>query len=350
MSAIDSSATNKPYRSDLAYQISGDLDTSQKIAKWMANGSYFYFLKGEGAEKKSLDTHSLLTLNLCMMNGSIPALYGGVTASVAKRAEKAAAFIASYNPDIFLAQEVTLESSKSLFDAMKKEYPYFWTGIGIEPGKKEANLFVASKYSITSEPIFIPFPPEMQAEYEYPGNLNELYGKRLIWRGFFAIETPTHWIVTTHLEPGNKEKGLPYRRKQLVYLTEQMDKVAGKKPYILSGDMNVARTTDEANEYYLSGIPDLYYDYYTEKHPEFDDFTFTCTNLFTARTNKQPEPTTESDRHEIDDYVLIRKHQKDRFKNLQVELLRGTYDVSKDPSEAITDHRAYLARYELLKI
>lgn len=305
----------------------------------------FFYRMGQGSEKTDFTAHSLMTLNLCMMNETIPSIYGGMTASVSERAQKAAHFVASYNPDIFLAQEVTLQSSYFLFEAMKDQYPHFWTGVGLEPGVKEADLFIASKYPIVSKPIFIPFP--MQDEYEYPGNLNQMYGKRLIERGFFAIETDTHWIVTTHMEPGNIKKGLPFRIKQLAYLTEKMDQIAKDKPYILAGDINVARTDDDVNEYLLSGIPDLYYDYYTENHPEFDDSTFTCTNLFTIRVNHKDEPAKESDRNEIDDYVLIRKTGKDRFKNLNVELLKATYDLSKDPSEAISDHRAYLAHYEI---
>lgn len=281
------------------------------------------------------------------MNEFIPALYGGVTAPVASRAEKAAAFVATYDPDIFLAQEVTLKSSIPLFEAMKDQYPHFWTGIGIQPGVKEADLFVASKYPIVSKPVFEPFPPEMQDKYQYPKNLNASYGDRLIERGFFAVETSTHWIVTTHLEPGSKERGFPYRQKQLAFLTEKMDQIAGEKPYLLAGDLNLARTDDEANEYPASGIAEYYDDYSTWEHPEFNDSTFTCTNLFTIRTNDQSEPEKESEKNEIDDYVLVRKTKKEAFKRFDVELLKGTYDLSKDPSEAITDHRAYLARYEV---
>lgn len=308
---------------------------------------YFYYLKGNGPKKTNFDSHSLLTLNLCMMNASLPALYGGMTAPVPLRAQKAADFVTAQNPDIFLAQEVTLESSKALFQAMQDQYPHFWVGMGVEPGVKEADLFVASKYPILREPIFVPFPETMQNEYEYPDNLNELYGKRLIERGFFAIETSKYWIVTTHLEPGNMEKGLPFRRIQLSYLTTLMDQISGGKPYILTGDINVARTDDEMNEYPSSGIPDLYYDPYTELHPEFNEDTFTCTNLFTIRVNHKLEPLKESDRNEIDDYVLIRKQYKDRFKNLTVTLLKNTYDLSKDPSESITDHRAYMASFSI---
>lgn len=308
---------------------------------------YFYYRKGSGLEKTNFDSHSFLTLNLCMMNASLPALYGGMTAPVPLRAQKAADFVVVQNPDIFLAQEVTLESSKALFEAMQDQYPHFWVGVGLEPGVKEADLFVASKYPILSEPIFIPFPETMQNEYEYPGDLNKLYGNRLIERGFFAIETSKYWIVTTHLEPGNIEKGLPFRRIQLIFLTEIMDEIAGEKPYILAGDINVARTDDDVDEYPSSGIPDLYYDPFTELHPEFNEDTFTCTNLFTIRVNHKPEPSKESDRNEIDDYVLIRKQYKDRLKNLNITLLKNTYDLSKDPSESITDHRAYLAHFEV---
>lgn len=323
----------------------GHFQTSQKISQQ----EHFYYRPGSGEEKKKFTTHTLLTLNTCMMDGILPSIYGGMTGPVSERAKRAADFVKEENPDIFVAQEVTLQSSRFLYEELKDAYPHFWVGMGIEPGKKEADLFVASKYPIQGEPIFVPFSKEMQNVYEYPFELNKEYGDRLIERGFFALETSQFWIVTTHLEPGNKEKGLPFRQKQLAFLTDYMDQVAKAtgKPYLLAGDLNFARTDDEMDEYASSGIPDLYADPYTEQHPEFDESTFTCTNLFTYRVNGKDEPVQEWERNEIDDYVLIRKPYLDSFSSFEVELLKGTYDTSKSPSEAISDHRAYKAVFIL---
>jgi len=307
----------------------------------------YEYKKGLGEEKKEFDTNSFLTLNLCMLKGRLPALYGGATAPVAERADRLARVLEKESPDIFIAQEVPLESSAALVEALKKQYPHFWTGIGLVPGEQESDLFVASKYPILSDPIFVSFPEDMQRVQKLPPDIQQLYPKRIIERGFVALETEHFWLVTTHMEPGNRDDGSSYRTRQLHYLTEQVDQLTldSGKPYILAGDLNITRTAESDDEYTTSGIPDLYYDFYTEQHPTFDETTYTCTNLLTFWVNDQPVPRDPREQNEIDDYVLIRKHQKERFKNLDVHLLTNTYDLSQDPYEALTDHRAYKASF-----
>lgn len=309
---------------------------------------FYVYRNGLGAEKKDVGTHSFLTLNLCMFKGRLPALFGGATAPVAERAERLAKLLEDESPDIFVAQEVPLESGDYLFEALKNQYPHFWVGIGLKPGEQESDLFVASKYPILSDPVFVPFPDEMQRVYTLPPDIQKMYPKRIIERGFFCLETEHYWMVTTHMEPGDRKQGSPYRTQQLRYLTDKMDELTTQsgKPYILAGDLNITRTAESDDEYSTtSGIPELYYDFYTEHYPRFDETTYTCTNLLTFWVNGEPVPSDLREQNEIDDYVLIRKHHKERFRNMDVRLLTNTYDLSKDPYEALTDHRAYKASF-----
>ena len=332
----------------LAASLSSNATSSSTTTLEQPANQFYVYQSGLGEEKKEFDTNTFLTLNVCMFKGRLPSLFGGTTAPVAERAERLARFLEKESPDIFVAQEVPLESGVLVFEALKEQYPHFWMGIGLVPGEKESDLFVASKYPILSDPIFVPFPDDMQRVYKLPEDIQKLYPKRIIERGFICLETEHFWMVTTHMEPGDREQASAYRAKQLRYLTDKMDQIAedSRKPYILTGDLNITRTAESDDEYSTtSGIPDLYYDFYTEKHPSFDETTYTCTNLLTFWVNGETVPTDPRGQNEIDDYVLIRKHHKNLFKNLDVQLLTNTYDLAKDPSEALTDHRAYKASF-----
>lgn len=305
---------------------------------------FYEYQAGSGLEKTSYEENILLTLNLDMLKGRLPKLYGGITAPVEVRAKRLAHYLQKHDPDLFLAQEVPLESARLVVPELKNQFAHLWFGMGVERGKKESGLFVASKYPLISEPRFIPFPDEMQRIYVYPDELSELYPVRILDRGFFALETPAAWVVTSHLEPGDPTTGGPYRHEQLAFLTEKMDQIAKGKPYILAGDLNIRRTAQPQDEYSQSGISDFYEDFYTEHHPEFDESTYTCTNLLEAKANGYSIPTNPTEQNEIDDYVLVRKNSQTPL-NINVELLRDTYDVSQDPSQALTDHRAYRATF-----
>lgn len=331
----------------LAGSLSAAATNSTATAYEKPASQFYVYKSGFGEEKIEFDTNSFLTLNLCMFKGRLPALFGGATAPVAERAERLAQLLEKESPDIFVGQEVPLESGAILYDALKEQYPHFWMGIGLKPGEQESDLFVASKYPILSEPVFVPYPEDMQRVYKLPPDIQQLYPKRIIERGFICIETEHFWMVTTHMEPGNRDDASSYRTRQLRYLTEKMDQLtaASGKPYILAGDLNITRTAEADDEYSTtSGIPDLYYDFYTEQHPTFEEATYTCTNLLTIWVNGETVPADPREQNEIDDYVLIRKHHKDLFKNMDVQLL-NTYDLSKDPYDALSDHRAYKASF-----
>ncbi|MBS0624474.1 MAG: endonuclease/exonuclease/phosphatase family protein [Verrucomicrobia bacterium] len=345
------SATASLMLSSLAAPIVSDAVVAPQPAIVQQDNSNFIYLKGNGAEKLNFNNNSVLTLNLDMLKGRLAALYGGVTAPVDVRSERVKDLLAEEGfPDIFVAQEVPLESAYKLYEPLKNEYPHFYVGMGIEPGKKESGLFVASKYPI-QEHNFVPFPEEMmRTDYEFPEDIQAQYPVRILYRGFFYVKTsPKTWIVTTHLEPGNRAKGAEFRKAQLAYIAQEMDKIVPPdESYVLLGDINIERTevhtAESQDEYSLSGIRELFDDPYTDAHPAFDESTYTCTNILDAITNGRPIPESATGRNEIDDYVLFRKGRPP-LQNVDIQLKTNTYDVTKDPSFAITDHRAYVLRY-----
>ncbi len=302
---------------------------------------FFLHYQGTGEVKSAEDNnHKILTLNTCMLDGDLPKKYGGMTRAE-DRVEQLADFIRERNPDVFLGQELTLNSGQQLFEELRKDYPYFWVGMGVEPGVKQSGLFVASKYPIV-DAKFVSFEGMQRVP-----DKDEI---RHLERGFFVLETEKYLVATSHLEHSSPQRGGPFREQQLRYMTEKMDELSAlkDKPYIVAGDLNIERIGQENDEYSRSSIPKLYYDYYTGLHPTFDDSTYTCTNLLTYRANGKEEPALDDleERNEIDDYVLIRKGQEELFKNFDVRLIE-TYDLNKPPQEALTDHRAYEATFTL---
>ncbi|HSX26627.1 MAG TPA: endonuclease/exonuclease/phosphatase family protein [Chlamydiales bacterium] len=307
----------------------------QPPATYMAPKEQLYsYKKGNGAEKGAFPTNKIMTLNACMLDGVLPVKYGGMTRAD-KRVKRLTDLIKKQDPDIYLGQEITLASGTLIYDQLKSGYPHFWIGMGINDGN--SGLFVASKYPIISEPKFFPFPESMQRPAD----------RRIMDRGFFCLETPKYWIATSHFEGGSPKDVGAFRRDELKFVTQTMDKISNGKPYILAGDLNITRTGEPDDEYSQSGIQEYYYDFYTEHHPQFNADTFTNTNLFTARANGLPEPKLETDRNEIDDYFLIRKPYQKLFKNLNVVINQETYNLDEPTEKAITDHRAYIATFSI---
>ncbi len=292
-------------------------------------------------EETKASTHSLLTLNTCMMDGDLPIKYGGMT-ETAERIDQLAEFILKEDADIFLGQELMLASGNQLYNRLKSKYKYALVGIGKIPGKEQSGLFVASKILPISEPKFIPFPDDMQVDKKvFPNHT------RFFERGFVCLNFGDYWVVNTHLEAGSeKYEGPSHRTRQLEYITACMDIIAANKPYILAGDLNTLRTGKNDDEYSHSIIPQKYYDYRTIHYPAFDKTTYTCTNYFTELANNRSIPTKEEELHEIDDYVLIRKPFQDHFAKLHIELI-DTYDIEKPRESAITDHKAYKATFQM---
>ncbi len=297
----------------------------------------FFYEQGEAPVKKERIAHRIMTLNTCMLDGMLPKKYGGMSPAE-ERMKALGNLIRKENPDVFLGQELTLDTGRMLMEEVRATFAHFWIGIGPIPGVKQSGLFVASKYPIAGKVQFVSFFDNMQSPTTEG---------RILDRGFFILETEKYFIVTTHLEPGNPEVGGAYRKQQLEFITSVMDRIAEKtgKPFLIAGDLNIERVGTLGDEYSLSGIEELYYDYYTLHHPEFCEETFTCTNLFTHHANGKVEPLDDEHRNEIDDYFLIRKPFIDRFENLEVRLVK-TYDLEW-PEEAISDHRGYVATFSV---
>jgi endonuclease/exonuclease/phosphatase family metal-dependent hydrolase len=303
---------------------------------------YVAYHKDNVAEERTEvpSKYSVLTLNACMMDGNLPTLYGGMT-ETAQRIDRLAEFILNENPDIFLGQELMLDSGQQLYDRLKSNYNHIWVGIGKIPGKEQSGLFIATKNLPVTEPQFIPFPDDIQVDKKYFPNQT-----RFIERGFVCLNFGDFWIVNTHLEAGGeKYQGPSHRANQLACITAYMDRVAEGKPYILAGDLNIMRTGKVDDEYTHSIIPEQYYDFRTVHYPSVDKTTYTCTNYFTELANNRPIPP-EEELNEIDDYFLIRRPFESRFLNLQIELI-DTYDITKPRESAITDHKAYKATFQM---
>ncbi len=305
---------------------------------------YVAYHKDNIAEKRTTNVaskYSVLTLNACMMDGNLPTQYGGMT-ETEHRIDRLAGFILNENPDIFLGQELMLNSGQQLYDRLKSDYNHVWVGIGKIPGKEQSGLFVATKNLPVTEPQFIPFPDDIQVDKKYFPNQT-----RFIERGFVCLNFGNFWIVNTHLEAGSdKYQGPSHRANQLTCITAYMDQVAEGKPYILAGDLNIMRTGKVNDEYTHSIIHEEYYDFRTVHYPSVDKTTYTCTNYFTELANNRPIPTQEEELDEIDDYFLIRRPFESSFLNLQVELI-DTYDTTKPRESAITDHKAYKATFQM---
>jgi len=300
-----------------------------------------YSIEREGdAAPKTGTSYSVLTLNACMMEGDLPTRWGGMTPAE-QRIDRLAAFILREDPDLYLGQEVMSEAGERLSRQLKERYAHFWLGIGKIPGKEESGLFIASKRLI-NHVEFYPFADEDQVDKKYFPDQT-----RFLERGFFVLDFGDFLVVTTHLEGGGDfVKGPEHRIRQLEMITRVLDQKG--KPYLLAGDLNLNRTGKADDEYTRAHIPRDYFDWYTLHHPEVNEKTYTCTNLFTAAANNLPLPP-EEDRFEIDDFVLVRKPFADRFEHLDVVLV-DTYDPIKPREEALTDHKAYKVAFQFLEM
>jgi len=301
----------------------------------MAEEQLYHYMKGTGKEKSSFPSNKIMTLNACMLDWILAKKFGGMTAPASKRVVKLGALIKKQDPDVYLGQELTLESGTLLYNQLKDRYPHFWVGMGINEGN--SGLFAASKYPIVSVAKFFSFPDSIQ---------RAVYA-RVMDRGFFCLETPQFWIATSHFEGGDPADVGKYWKEELEFVTQTMDKITNGKPYILAGDLNIQRWGKPGDPYSKVDIQKYYYDYYTEHHPEFNEDTYTNTNLFSARSNGEPDPTLATDRNEIDDYFLIRKPFQNLFEDLEVVLILDTYNEDEPAEKAITDHRGYAATFSI---
>lgn len=269
----------------------------------------YTYMRGSAKEKiDDGDFSKFFSLNACMFWGGLPILFGGVRPA-SDRIDEIADIIRKQDPDVLVMQEMSFAPARDLYAKLKSSYAHFYTRIGTNPARMESCLFVACKYPVCSEPVFVPFP--------------EQNGIR---RGVFCIETPTKWVLTTHLESGGSKESKRLRKEQLALINQTIIRLQERsnKPWVLLGDLNVDRA-DGSDEVATSGIGAEYY------YPR--SLESTCTNLLTAYAKGEKEPEKAS---EAVDYALVDERI---FRNFHVEEeIVSTYDL-KNKGLASSDHK-----------
>ncbi|MBI2743794.1 MAG: endonuclease/exonuclease/phosphatase family protein [Chlamydiales bacterium] len=259
------------------------------------------YIKGESEGEAPKNKYRLLTLNACMFWGGLPIPFGGVRPA-SERVEQVADFLKYMNSDLVVMQEVSFGPARALIEKLKGDYAHFYTQIGPNTGRMESCLFLASKQPILREPIFVEFPDQNG-----------------IKRGFFCVETPKSWVITTHMEAGNNPE---MRRAQLALITQKIPelKQLSNKPCFLLGDLNIHRTLDVGSEYLASGLQENYFNPLTQ--PEDHD---TCTDLHTARVmgRERPVPSGQAVDYALVDERSLAEHPL----NLSARLV-NTLDIS----------------------
>lgn len=291
----------------------------------------YYYIAGEGREQETNKRLSLLTFNVCMYESGLPMVFGGVMPA-RERVKKLAAFLEDADADVVLLQEMSLGAAKRLFSLLKEKYAHVYTNIGpafawiysIGP-----ELMILSKAPLTEQPPeFVPYKAE--------GSSYKL--------GFFCLETPLCWIINAHF-PGKNYLSASGQKELLQEIVQKMKDLKAKtgKPCILAGDLNIRRTGQEDDDYTVSGLQEMFYDYYTQKHTECCAETSTCTNLLLPRLLGEEDP---ADCHyEIDDYILVDMESwKEKKIGIEtVELIQPDPAEFSHPKKALSDHKAYKA-------
>lgn len=290
----------------------------------------YYYQRGCGKEKWDPNNFTFFDLNACAWWGGTPIAGGGVEPARV-RIDALAEIVKRKDADFVALQEVSFGEGLKLIDALKDQYPHFYTNIGGLHAKQALfaqrlfnmgpELFIASKAPLISSPRFIPF-----------------LGLGANNIGFFCLETPSSWMINVHL-PTEGENSLETRLNILEQVHQTMRELEETgKPCFLMGDFNIHRTGEEGDEYSLFQLGEKFYDPCTEKYSEYSEKTATCTNrlLHHRGINKGREA------FEIDDYILMDKKWKGAFQ-IDIELGKETYDL-EHPEKALSDHRYYFAR------
>jgi endonuclease/exonuclease/phosphatase family metal-dependent hydrolase len=206
--------------------------------------------------------------------------------------------------------------SLALYERLKTRYAHFYFRIGPNPKGLESCLFVASQYALVSEPLFVPF-----------------HGYTWMKRGYFCLETPQFWVVTTHMEPKDKR----VRVTQFRQITRKMQELAQTKPCFLLGDLNFDRMGKQEDEYTQLEVAKHFHD----PHPSLDVGTCTDALVTHMRGKKKPERLWE-----ILDYALFMPSERVTCNfNLHLQVIRNACNL-EEPHNALSDHRALYLRAE----
>ncbi len=286
-------------------------------------GEPFIYLQGTAPEKiNGLQQDRFLTLNACLFAGGLPIFLGGMP-SGKERIPALAALIKENDPDILCLQEMSPYLSHELYLALKNHYAHFYIDIGSKAFQLESGLFFASKRPIVRPPQFIPFQAQSNG----------------IHRGFFCFETPSAWVVGTHLQSCQSKENQAMRRDQLDQIRKAIQALPKNppKPCFLMGDLNISRGEAPYDEYTGLKIEEDFIDPYKRAHPIPTPHNATCTGYFTDyRLGKNP-PNPD---WEWIDYALLAKSEDLPLPKLQTKLI-PTFDFHA-PERALSDHRGLL--------
>ena len=175
--------------------------------------------KGKGTPKK------FMTFNVCMMPGILATLFGSMTPPD-QRLDRLAEFIKLQNADVVCLQEMTNDPAAQLIEKIKDTYKYFYYRIGPTSLSMENALFWASKYPLVNKPTYVPFTA----------------GGIRFRRGFFVAELQDRFVISTHLEPG--EKNGEVRAAQIEQILKYKETLT--KPVMLIGDLNIEPKDERA--------------------------------------------------------------------------------------------------------
>ncbi len=297
--------------------------------------SFMYFL-GDGKEKTLPKNQeiTLLSWNVCLLEGGISMLFGGVI-PWQQRIERILSKLTQLDPDVLCLQEVFApEAGVTLIEKLKSKYAHFYYNMGpnpigfsVETLGIPGGLFVASKYPL-KEGNFIPFKKE-----ETPSCRTY---------GFFTADIcnkdkPLARLITTHLQPGSLEKDKEYRALQSKAILASLEKV--NLPTLLCGDFNIIKNTPEAEELFKS--------YESSPYLGLD---FTCCELrdywWKAKQNVTAFKALPPDKEWLDYFFYLKNSSKIR-PNLTTKILPAS-DLTH-PEEALSDHQILFTKVTFKK-
>ena len=287
--------------------------------------SFMYFL-GEGKEKTLPKNQkiTLLSWNVCLLEGGISMLFGGVI-PWQQRIERILSKLQKLDPDVLCLQEVfSPKAGQALIENLKSKYAHFYYNMGPNPigFSLEAlgipgGLFVASKYPL-KKGNFIPFKKE-----ETPSS--RTYG--FFTADIYSDNKPLARLITTHLQPGSLEKDKEYRALQSKAILASLEKV--NLPTLLCGDFNIVKNTPEAKE--------IFKPYESSSYLGLD---FTCCELrdywWKAKQNVAAFKALPPDKEWLD-YFFYLKNSSKVMPELATKILIAN-DLTH-PEEALSDHQ-----------
>lgn len=296
----------------------------------------FIYAKGNGKEKTIPKNRklTLLSWNICFLEGGISMLFGGVL-PWQKRIDRIVNKIQELDPDILCLQEVfSPKASLALVQKLQSQYAHFYYDMGPNPVGFSiktlgipGGLLVASKYPL-KEANFIPYQKGETPSYRAYGFFSaDIYSKQ---------QKLAH-LVTTHLQPGSEEEDRNYRALQTKAILRTLKDI--KTPTLLCGDFNIVKDSQEAQEIFSS-----------YESGSCQGLDWTCCELrdYWWKT-KQDTTAFLALPHEKEwlDYFFYLKDSSKKPPNLSTTVL-----VANDlnfPEKALSDHQALFTTITLNK-